>query len=203
MVGFMAKQDPQFLPYPTGLLRLLLRAPMHLHRLGLGDLLRPTQFLILTTKGRKSQLPRHAVLEYRRHGSKIYLVSAWGERPHWYRNLMADPCVTIQRGMHEERARATMVTNPAEAMLVLQMFRRNRPLYDRLFARMSSAETIDLRTLGDVADEFTIVKLQIEARLPELEGVQPLNKWIGPTLMVSLIAALFALFVRLISKLSK
>src|SRR5689334_14087097 len=92
--------QPQFIPYPTGVLRLALRMPLTLFRLGLGDLLNALRLLILTTRGRKSAQPRHVAVEYRRHGSKIYMISGWGERPDWYQNMLADPLVTIQLGRH-------------------------------------------------------------------------------------------------------
>lgn len=192
------QQNYNALPYPKGPLRLILRAPLQLYRLGLGWILVSTPLLILTTRGRKSGLPRHAVLEYRRHGSKIYLVSAWGDMPQWYKNLLANPCVTIQRGSHEEKARAAPVTNAAEALRALHMFRRNRPLYDRLFARMSSAESIDLRTLTDVADEFTVVRLDLEKGPPELPGVRPLRPWIGSAIIGTLGALMWLVIFRAI-----
>ena len=40
--------EPQFIPYPTGLLRLALRMPLTLFRLGLGGLLNSMRLMILT-----------------------------------------------------------------------------------------------------------------------------------------------------------
>src|SRR5688500_9087772 len=86
----------QFIPYPQGLWRIVARTPLYLYQAGLGWMLRPFNLLILTTQGRKTGLARHTALEYRRHGSKLYLISAWGERPHWYQNLLINPAVTVQ-----------------------------------------------------------------------------------------------------------
>jgi hypothetical protein len=74
----------------------------------MGWMLRPMNLLVLTTKGRKSGQPRHTVLEYRRHGSKLYLVSAWGNRPNWINNLQADSTVTVQLGQKEIAAKAML-----------------------------------------------------------------------------------------------
>ena len=68
------------LPYPQGLGRWLLRLPLLLYRLGLGWLANSFRLMVLTTWGRKSGLPRHTAIEYRAHGSKIYVISAWGSR---------------------------------------------------------------------------------------------------------------------------
>jgi deazaflavin-dependent oxidoreductase (nitroreductase family) len=165
------------IPYPEGLLKVIFRMPMTLHQMGLGWLLAPVPLLVMTTRGRKSGLPRPVVLEYRRHGSKLYVVSGWGERPHWYKNLQADAEVTVQMGAKERRARASRVENPSEAMRVLYMFRRYSLVHERLLASMSSADTIDMRTLTDIADEFTIIRLDLQPGPPVLPGVQPQKRW--------------------------
>jgi deazaflavin-dependent oxidoreductase (nitroreductase family) len=138
---------------------------------------------VLTTRGRKSGLARHAILEYRRHGSKLYLVSAWGIQPHWYQNLIADPLVTVQMGTQEQKAVAHVVDNPGEALRALYMFQRTSPIYDLILASMSSADTIDLRTLKQVANEFTVIRLDLQTGTPPLGGVRPLNRWLGPLVL--------------------
>lgn len=177
------RQSGTVIPYPTGLLRWLLRFPLIMYRLGLGWMLGWIPFLVLTTRGRKTGLPRHAMLEWRRHGSKYYLLSGWGKRPNWVQNLIQEPIVTVQRGSLLFPARATVVTDPAEAMRALYMFRRNSPVYEYLLARMSSADTIDLRTLAEVAGEFTVVRLDPMAGRPKLEGVSTANPFLLPVFL--------------------
>lgn len=177
----------QSLPYPAGLLRLLLRLPLLLHRLGLGWMLSPFPFFVLTTRGRKSGLPRHAVLEWRRHGSRFYVVSAWGRRSQWLKNLVADPIVTVQNGHVARRARACVVEDPAETLRAVYMFRKHSPLYDRILSSISSADTIDFLTLSEVADEFTVVRLEPEAGEPALPGVRPAYVWVWLVVPVLLI----------------
>lgn len=181
----MSEHDLGFIPYPTGFLRSISRFPLQLHRMGLGWMLTPLPFMILTTRGHVSGLPRHVMLEYRQHGSKIYIVSGWGARPHWYQNLVADPCVTVQTGKQDMRARASVVDDPQEALRALYLFRRSSPIYDVILASMSSADTIDLRTLTEVAGEFTVVRLNLDSEPAELQGIRPINNWIGPLLVLS------------------
>lgn len=173
----------QAIPYPTGIWRSVARLPLLLYRFGLGWLLRPLPFLILTTRGRRSGLPRHAVLEYRRHGRKLYVVSAWGQRPHWVQNLMANSQATVQLGADERGVTAHRVEDPAEALRALYMFQRTSRLYDLLLASMSSADTIDLRTLIDVSDEFTVLRFDVQPGPAPLPGVQVTNRWLGPLLL--------------------
>lgn len=172
------------LPYPNSFFRLLLRLPLELHRLGLGWVVSFAPLLVLTTRGRKSGLPRHTTLEYRRHGSKLYILSIWGERPDWYQNLRDDPCATIKLGNHGYSVEAHPVKDKSEAQRVLYMFRRNLPiLYDPLLARLSTVDRMDLRTLADVADEFTIIRLDIsDAPLP-LSPVAADRVWVIPALL--------------------
>lgn len=69
-------------------------------RLG-GRFLRGAPVLLLTTVGRRSGQPRVAPLIYLRDGERLVLVASKGGMDHhplWYRNLAADPQVTVQIG---------------------------------------------------------------------------------------------------------
>jgi F420H(2)-dependent quinone reductase len=61
---------------------------------------------LLTTVGRKSGLPRTTATLYLRDGERVVLPASFGGRdsdPMWYRNLKANPKVTVQiRGQHLE-----------------------------------------------------------------------------------------------------
>jgi deazaflavin-dependent oxidoreductase (nitroreductase family) len=179
--------EPQFIAYPTGLLRLVLRMPLTLFRLGLGDLLNVLRLLILTTRGRKSGQARHVAVEYRRHGSKIYVISGWGERPDWYQNLLADPLVTIQLGRQSLSALADKVTDPAEALRAVNLFRRDAPTrYDAVLGRLVDDE-ISGFSLPDVSPQFTIVRLDIIADEPLLPGLGMDRIWLWPAAIIGLV----------------
>jgi len=180
----------QILPYPQGIWRTILRLPLLMHQYGLGGLIRPFPYLVLTTKGRRTGMERHTVLEYRRHGSKYYVISGWGKSPHWYQNLVVNPDVTLQLGSKEIAARAQVVENTSEALRALYMFQRTSPLYEIIMASMSSADTLDLRTLTDVSDEFTIVRFDVQAGNPALTGVRPKNQWLGPIILAGILMTL-------------
>ncbi|MEP6986521.1 MAG: nitroreductase family deazaflavin-dependent oxidoreductase [Chloroflexota bacterium] len=179
--------EPQFIPYPTGLLHLALRMPLTLFRLGLGDLLNVMRLLILTTRGRKSGQARHVAVEYRRHGSKIYVISGWGERPDWYQNLLADPLVTIQLGRQSLSALADKVTDPAEALRAVNLFRRDAPTrYDAVLGRLVDDEISGFK-LPDVSPQFTIVRLDIIADEPLLPGLGMDRIWLWPVAIIGLV----------------
>ena len=188
----------QFIPYPQGSWRTLLRLPLYLYQAGLGWMLHPFPILILTTQGRRSGLPRHVVLEYRRHGSKLYLVSGWGERPHWYQNLLAQPVVTVQFGGQTYQAVAQNVTDSGEAMRALYMFKRTSRFSEMILANMSSASAVDLRTLKTVSREFTVVRLDLTNEKPVLAGIEVTNRWLAPMLMtITLLAVVWMVWARL------
>lgn len=167
------------LPYPSGIYRQLVRVPLWLYRLGLGELVNTLDIMVLTTRGRSSGLPRHIAIEYRVHGSKIYLVSAWGSRPDWFQNLRQTPIVTIRRGEQVLSARAHVVDNAGEALRVLHLFRKRAPVfYDALIARLTSIENVNSRTLPDISNQFTIVRLEPLTTMPEMPSVNTDLKWL-------------------------
>lgn len=174
----------RLVPYPDGLVRWALRAPLLAYRLGLGDIMNAIHLMVLTTRGRKSGQPRHTPIEYRRHGSKIYLISGWGERPQWYQNLLADPLATVQLGNQNVSALADPVTDPAESLRALQLFRRVAPSrYDAVLGRLIE-EDVNAHTLPDVSNQFTIIRLNIIADAPTLPPVRRDLVWVWPAVAV-------------------
>ncbi len=182
--------EPQFIPYPTGLLRLALRMPLTLFRLGLGGLLNSMRLMILTTHGRKSGQARHVAIEYRRHGSTIYMISGWGERPDWYQNLLTDPLVTIQLGRQTLSALADKVTDPAEALRAVNLFRRDAPTrYDAVLGRLVDDEISGFK-LPEVSPQFTIVRLDLIADEPLLPGLAMDRIWLWPAAFIGVVLTL-------------
>ena len=188
----------EILPHPQGISRILFRLPLYLYEAGLGWMLRPFPFLILTTKGRRTGLTRHAVLEYRRHGSKLYIISGWGAKAHWYQNAMMNTDVTVQINGQEWKACAAPVEDPGEALRALYMFKRSSPIYDVILANMSSATTIDLRSLKAVAKEFTIVRLDLVEGQPPLRGIQAKYARVAPFILtVGIMLLVWMVWIRL------
>ncbi|MBN1964371.1 MAG: nitroreductase family deazaflavin-dependent oxidoreductase [Anaerolineae bacterium] len=87
---------PPVLPYPSNdWLRAAAKSPILFYRLGLGGFI-GRLFMVLTTTGRKSGLPRRTAIEFHAYRGRKYVYSAWGTRADWFRNIEADPVVTIQ-----------------------------------------------------------------------------------------------------------
>jgi deazaflavin-dependent oxidoreductase (nitroreductase family) len=86
---------------PTGIRRLLFRAPIHLYRLRMGWLF-GGRLLLLNHTGRKSGKRRQVVIEVVEHdrtdGSYV-VCSGFGPKAAWYQNLLAGPETGIQVGL--------------------------------------------------------------------------------------------------------
>ncbi|GAB2495301.1 nitroreductase family deazaflavin-dependent oxidoreductase [Nocardiopsis aegyptia] len=85
---------------PTGIRRLLFRAPIHLYRLRLGWLF-GGRLLLLNHTGRVSGKRRQVVIEVVEHdrsdGSYV-VCSGFGPKAAWYQNLLATPETSIRVG---------------------------------------------------------------------------------------------------------
>lgn len=95
--------------------RLLFRAPIALYRARLGWLL-GSRFLLLHHIGRKSGLPRQAVLEvagYNKVADTFTVASGFGPKSQWYQNLRAQPQVMIQVGRRRLLTTAVLLSPQA------------------------------------------------------------------------------------------
>jgi deazaflavin-dependent oxidoreductase (nitroreductase family) len=111
--------------------------PIYLYRLDLGWLL-GHRFLLLVHRGRESGLLHETVLEALLHdpatGESVVL-SAWGEKADWYRNIETAPALEVRTGgrryVPEQRFLA-----PEENHAIICDYRRRYPLAFRVFARV-------------------------------------------------------------------
>jgi deazaflavin-dependent oxidoreductase (nitroreductase family) len=113
--------------------------PIYLYRLDLGRLL-GHRFLLLVHRGRESGLLCETVLEvllYDPVTRESVVLSAWGEKADWYRNIEAAPALEVrtgaQRYVPEQRFLA-----PEENHAVISDYGWRHPLAFRVFARVFS-----------------------------------------------------------------
>ena len=112
-------------PYPDrSILKWSFRLPILLFRLGLGPIVGQL-FMILTTTGRQSGVPRLHAIEFHAFAGRKYVFSAWGGKADWYRNLQADPRVTIQTAAGVEAMRARRVTGDEDLAQAFRAFENN------------------------------------------------------------------------------
>ena len=71
-------------------------------------------FGYVTTTGRRSGKPHQIEIWFGADGETIYLLSGGGDRSDWFKNLKADPSVTVRIGDGEWRGRARVVEDSDE-----------------------------------------------------------------------------------------
>ena len=119
MTDTFQQKDEGFLTYPTsGWHKALFKWPVHLWRLGLAPIIGHNMVLITHT-GRKSGLPRRTMTELHVIEGKKYAPCAFGQRAQWYKNIAADPRVTIQTAEGAESVIAMRVTDDEELLSVM------------------------------------------------------------------------------------
>jgi len=98
--------------------------------------------LLLTTRGAKSGQERTNPLAYTRDGDRIFVIASKGgapTNPDWYRNLRANPRVTVEVGPERFEANAR-VAKGAE----------RRRLYDLQASRMPGFKEYEKRTSREI-----------------------------------------------------
>jgi deazaflavin-dependent oxidoreductase (nitroreductase family) len=184
----MMNPTPSSVPAPpprqSAAVRWFARLPLLAYRAGLGGLADALHVLVLTTRGHKSGLARANALEYRVHGSRIYLLSTWGEQANWVRDLRADPSVTVQRGGQVFAALAEPVAQQGEALLALRLFYGTGPfLYDSIFSPMQALRgrtAVSERGLPGIIGDFTVIRLTPQPGAPVLPPLAGDLRWIPP-----------------------
>ena len=117
--------------HPHGLLRWGYNLPILLYRAHLGWLL-GHRFLLLTHRGRKTGNIHHTVLEVVRYDSatrESAVLSAYGTRADWYRNILAHPPVAVSTGRSEYQPQFRLL-DPDERLAALRIYQRR---YRRAF----------------------------------------------------------------------
>ncbi|MGW4848602.1 nitroreductase family deazaflavin-dependent oxidoreductase [Nocardia brasiliensis] len=108
--------------------RWAVRAPILLYRAGLGFLF-GTRLLMLQHVGRRSGAARFVVLEVVDHPSadRYIVVSGFGAKAQWYRNIHAEPRVRVSTGTKRAvPATATPMTE-AESAAALERYSARHP----------------------------------------------------------------------------
>lgn len=131
-------------PPPGRLARWFFRVPQWLYRMGLGgcERLVGMHWLLITTKGRRTGLPRPVMVDLLDHDpatGRYYVQPGWGRASDWVKNIEANPIVDIQDGRRRFRARAIDVSGP-EGGEHASRFMRKHPLARLLAKRMLGIE---------------------------------------------------------------
>lgn len=181
--------DPSLgLPYPAqGFWKRLYRLPLVLWRMGLGPIL-GQMFMVITIIGRKSGQPRRVVLEYHKLDGRKYVLAGWAEQSDWYKNMVANPFVTIQTADGTERMLMQRITDEAQLGNLFDLV-RNHPLVKAWLERTGTTLT---------REEFLVQKnlIYIFTFDPTSEPTPPALEadlsavWIIPVALVAVVGVL-------------
>ena len=138
---------------PPAALRLAFKIPTLIYRVGLGRLL-GRRFLLLIHRGRKSGLERKVVLEvikYEADPLAVAVLSGWGERSQWFRNLQAAPPVAVSIRGERWLSPRSEVLEPDRVVEVVEQYRQHHRLLmsslDRFFGWPRNASEEERRRL--------------------------------------------------------
>ena len=139
---------------PSGLSRVVFRAPIHLYRLGLGGLF-GKRILLLNHTGRVSGMQRQVILEVVEHDrtdGSFVVASGWGPTAAWYRNILHTPEVSVQVGRHTIPVTALPLTAEEGADIFARYAARHRAaaryLLPRLMGFAVDGTEADFRAVG-------------------------------------------------------
>ncbi|MDF1499904.1 MAG: nitroreductase/quinone reductase family protein [Anaerolineales bacterium] len=148
--------------YPRWLLRLLSRPPLFFYRLGLGALL-GRKVMLLTTTGRKTGIPRTTPLQYERYRGAYYVGSMRGASADWYKNLVADPNVSLQIGRKTIRGRAEPIEEPEKVFEFIRYRLDKNPVMIGAILRFDGLSSApDENELRDYARGLTLAAIRAE-----------------------------------------
>lgn len=108
--------------------RWIVRAPVWLYRARLGFVF-GGRFLMLEHRGRKSGARRYVVLEVIDHPSpgRYVVVSGFGARSHWFRNITHTPTVRLYLRGHRPRPATAHRLDPEPAGVALDRYATAHP----------------------------------------------------------------------------
>lgn len=154
----------RFAHWAASLLRVrwVVRAPIGLYRARLGFVF-GRRLLMLEHVGRTSGLRRYVVLEVvDRPGPGTYVVvSGFGARAQWLRNVEADPRVHVSVGAHHRAPATARRLGSDEASAALERYARAHP---RAWSALRPVleETLGAR-IGEGGTDLPMIALELDA----------------------------------------
>lgn len=145
--------------------RRAMRAPIWIYRAGLGFIF-GSRLLMLEHIGRKSGVLRQVVLEVVGHPvpDTYIVVSGFGHKAQWFRNLQADPRIRVSVGFRRSATGTARELNQEEADDALAVYVREHP---RAWKQMKPALE---ETLGAAISESHTALPMMELRLTPRNG---------------------------------
>lgn len=122
---------------------------------------KPSQLvLILTTTGRKTGHAHKTPLQYELLDGSYYVASARGIQADWYRNILANPSVTIEVGGREFLAQADAISDPEQIADFFELRLERHPRMFKTLMRLEGLPAVFSRAeLEEFASHKALVAL--------------------------------------------
>lgn len=137
--------------------RWLVRLPIWLYRARLGWVF-GSRLIMLEHIGRTSGTRRYVVLEVVEHPARneYVIVSGFGVKAQWYRNIMAHPGVRLSSGFRRDMVATAMPMTEQDAAAALRRYAANHPGgWANLRATIEAA-------VGHPVQELPMVRLRLD-----------------------------------------
>ncbi|MGA7669754.1 MAG: nitroreductase family deazaflavin-dependent oxidoreductase [Nitrolancea sp.] len=147
------------------LLRIAFKLPVLMYHGPIASLMSSRCVMVITATGRKSGLPRTNGVSYMKFNGNYISFSGWGVSSNWYRNVVANPEVTLRVGRKTIHVTAHPVTDPDRRIsLMLRMREQSKhcgpPQFIRPLLRLSHTFNYEneINMAVDHAEELPIVE---------------------------------------------
>ena len=154
----------RFEQLPRWLLRMMKRPPQLAYTLGLGPLI-GRLVLLLTTTGRKSGRPRVTPLQYEELDEMITIGSSRGAKADWYRNIAADPHVSVRVKNRRFDGTAEITTDVGRIADFLELRLKRHPRMIKWMLRAEGVRNLSREGLEEYVAKAKLALVTI--RLPE------------------------------------
>ena len=151
---------------PDRLLKFFFKVPVWIHKMGFGgwERLIGAQWMLITTKGRKTGKPRDVmvdVMDYDQASDTYYVEAAYGTHADWYKNIQSNPIFGAQVGRRKFKARAGGLTNEGAGEKLIQFY-RSKPAYTRSVMAMAGLKFKDEDELRIIAKNIMLLAVKPE-----------------------------------------
>jgi deazaflavin-dependent oxidoreductase (nitroreductase family) len=151
---------------PNRLLKFFFKVPVWVHKMGFGgwERLVGAQWMLITTKGRKTGKPRDTmvdVMDYDKTSDTYYIEAAYGARADWYKNIQANPVFEAKVGRRKFKARAGALTTEGASEMLVQFY-RSKPTYTRSVMAMAGMKFKDETELRELGKNLTLFAVKPE-----------------------------------------
>ena len=184
--------DPRVMEFLRRSFNLMNKGMVPLWRLGLARMMNSWpegsgRILVLEHVGRKSGAAYRSPVNYARFDDDVYVLAAFGEKTHWYRNLLAAPDAAIWMPDGRWLAQAEDASDDPERLAIVREVLINSGFVAPMLG-MQPREMSD-EALAEATGMYRLLRLRLVRREDVADGPGTLA-WVWPLSGLALLAVL-------------